>query len=213
MIEPREEALKKYGVGRVYVGTGRDAAKEARALGCSKTVYTRIRTGKQDYYTIRKDPLPLCVQKRDVSPNTELQKDFGRKKIVIGTGKDAALQARQMGASRAVCERIYHGKQDFFYTCYKVKTYDISGFHTDITIEIARTVETEVARYTWDENIMNDVSQEVLIQISSKKHIKDLTGFIGILARKYVRLFFLTNGFMRTNPKQIYIEDYGGYLV
>ena len=205
--------IQKYGVGKIYVGTGKEAAKKAKEMGAGGTILDRIRNGKQDYYNIRKESLPLGMKKREVSHDVERQKDFERKKIIVGTGKESALKAHQMGAGRAVCERIYNGKQDFFFTCYNVKSYDIGGFPTNITLEIARKAETEVAKYTQDKNVMKDVSQEVLIQVAAKKNINNIDSFVVALAKKYVSLFFKTNGFMRSNPKEIYIEDYGGYLI
>ena len=70
--------------------------------------------------------------------------------------------------------------------------------------------------YTWDEFIAKDVAQEVLIQIAAKKDIVNFDSFVRALSKKYVSLFFKTNGFMRQKTNGIYIEDYkdclGGYL-
>lgn len=209
----REQALEKYGYGiKIYVGTGKEAAKKVIKLGAGNKIRTMVLNGLRDYYIIRKKSLPWDSPAREFTPNVDMQKVFNRAKIVVGIGYEPAVKALKMGAGRQTCQRIYNGEQDFFYPCYNVKTYEITGFNREITIEIADKVKNAVAMYTWDEFIAKDVAQEVLIQIAAKKDIVNFDSFVRALSKKYVSLFFKTNGFMRQKTNGIYIEDYKDYL-
>ena len=196
-IKRRLETIDKLGRTKIYVGTGVEASKKAREFGASKVTCWKIKAGRQDFYTVFNfmPGVDMVWKDRETRKRCDMeqQKKNGKKKIVLGTGKEAAQKAKEIGASASTCQKILYGKQNFFNTCKFIPYFEANGFKRELTQEIIDKINHVVARYVLDSPL--DVAAEVMLNYASRDEIpKDEDLFIKNLVIKYQKIVCLEYG-------------------
>lgn len=115
------------GKGRVYVGTGVEAARKAQDLGACRTTCKAIRRGTQNFFfvgsTLRATEYPSLSRYEKQRMQADIQcherllirrAQHTPRRVNVGTGVQAAMEARALGASKSICLRIRTGKQSFY---------------------------------------------------------------------------------------------------
>lgn len=199
-IGRRLKAIEKFGNNRIYVGYGIDAAKAAREYGASKVTCWKIKTGQQSYYTvwnyipkaIGKMCRPLKWGDRPTGPLSDInkQKEFGKERVVLGIGLEAAEKAQAMGAGQYVCQRILRGEQDFFNTCWSLPKFEVNGFKRKITPEIADRIVKICQGRIRNKSEALEIASEVMISFASgTQEIRNMDGFLSSSVSKYINIF------------------------
>jgi len=195
-LEKRLNFYKQTGQKVVHVGTGIEAAKKARAMGASKVTCWKIKTGKSDSYQIYNQLKGENIEWKDrptgKKRDIEIQKQIGKKRIVLGTGIEAALEAKKLGASQGKCLNILNKKQSFFNSCWTLPHYEVNGFQQELTEDIIEKINNTVSRYV-KEDFQMDVTTEVMLNFASRTEIDNIDDFIRALVFKYNQIIRLEN--------------------
>ena len=169
----RLAAIKEFGSKKIYVGTGMEGALKARAMGASQVTCWKIKTGQQDFYgAISYMPgyhLSWTDRPTKRKPDYAKQKQHGKKKFILGTGREAALKAQELGASQHICNNIFSGKQDFFKCCHLLPRFEVNGFKQELTPEIIETIKVFAGRYAKYNHL--DVAAEVMLNFASQNEV------------------------------------------
>lgn len=187
-LRRRLKAIDIYGRRKVFVGTGIEGAKKARELGACNVTCWKIKSGQQDDYLISNVmpgyDMSWKGHKNNKNGDIEKQKQNGKKRIVLGVGRDAAVKAQELGASQSVCLRIFKGVQDSFKCCSTLPHFEVNGFKRTIPKEISDKVYALASIY--DRAL--DIAAEVLINYSSKNGIPPDEHFLKCLVSKYAKI-------------------------
>jgi len=193
----RLDALKKFGSKKIYVGTGMEGALKARAMGASQVTCWKIKTGQQDFYgAVSYMPgyhLSWVDRPTKRKADRSKQKQFGKQKFVLGTGREAAIKAQEMGASQKICNRIFSGEQNFFRCCHIMPHFEINGFKQELTPEIIETIKVFAGRYAKHNSF--EVAAEVMLNYASRANVpknQSVKDFIKMLVLKYNRIINFT---------------------
>lgn len=211
-IRRRLVTIKITGRKKIHVGTGIEAAKKAREYGAGKITCWKIRSGKQDFYTVYNfmPGVDLVWKGRENLKNADMeqQKKFGKKKVVIGTGIEAAKKAQEMGASSSTCSRILRGKQTFFYCCFTIPHFEANGFKRELTQEVIDKINSLAHRFARDNPL--DVAAEAMINYASADEIPDdEESFIQRLVFKYKRILEMEDTWYRAGRNMISLDVSG----
>lgn len=189
-LERRLKAIEKFGRGKVYVGIGVEGMNKAREMGASKVTCWKILTGKQNCYNISNFMPNYHLSWKNKSQkklsDIEVQKIHGKKKIIIGYGREAALQAQKAGMSQQVCNQIFSGKQNFFYICYSIPYFEANGFLRNVPQKVETEIKNIAYKYASKDAI--EIIQECLINYSSRTEIPNQECFVRNLTFKYINI-------------------------
>lgn len=189
-ISMRLTSIEKYGRVKIIVGTGYQAALRARKMGASQVTFWKISSGKQDFYQVNNCMpgyhLSWKDRKNGKKSDIEVQKTIGKKKIVFGIGRDAALKAQESGANQQTCTNIFNGKQDFFKCCHTIPYFEVGGFKRTIPDEVIKEIRIITHRYAYQD--ADDIAAEVMINYASRPEIPDREGFVRSLTFKYIKI-------------------------
>ena len=190
----RVKAIEIHGPNKLYLGTGIDAAVKAREMGFSKVVCCRLNLGRQNSINLNNigryiPNLNMSWQDRTTGKRSDItiQKSIGKKHIVLGTGLEAALEAKKLGASQSSCLAIKLGKKDFFQSCSKLPHYEANGFKRSISKEVEHEVKVLLGRYA--PNDATELLSEILLNYAGRDEIPSNPSFIRNLVFRYIKIF------------------------
>ena len=190
-LKRRLKTIEELGEGKHYVGVGVEGMRKARKMGASKVTCWKILTGKQDCYSVSNFMpgyhLSWVDRARGRHPDIKAQKAaHGKKKVNVGNGRAAALQAQKTGMSQRVCNRIFAKKQDFCCPCYSVTHFEANGFLRDVPQEVEAEIKSIAYRYSYKDAAK--IIQETMINYSSRLEIPNQKNFVRDLTFKYIKV-------------------------
>lgn len=213
-IRRRLKTIEKNGRNKIIVGTGIEAARKARGCGASKITCWKIKSGRQDFYTVWNFMPGVDLNWKDrpthQHPDIEKQKENGKKKFILGVGREAAVKAQELGASKKVCLGIFRGKKNFFNCCNTIPHFEAGGFKRELTQEVIDKINHTVARYIRNRPL--DVAAEVMLNYASRDQVNDKDDLITKLVLKYNRIIRLQNDGSYQRQKKMVSLDIDGNI-
>ena len=137
--------------------------------------------------------LPDNLKVYNAAKRLALRKGCGQNLFELGSGIDAALKAKDMGASRYIVNKIYRGKGQTYRPCYRIPKFEVYGFRNaaSITTTLDLKVRQMVKMKTSNPEIINLVTQNVLLCYASldivKKPIFNEDALLNSLVSKYFK--------------------------
>ena len=120
------------------------------------------------------ESFPDVLKPYDPAKRLALRKACGQSSFELGSGIDAALQAKEMGASRFIINKVYVGKGQTYRPCYRIPKFEVYGFRN--AASITKTLDLKIRRLvrfkTSNQDIIGSVTQNVLLAYASLDTIK-----------------------------------------